>query len=57
MPKYWSVKTLLVRATASGNGVVESLALDHAPLTMMVSLGTVSSGLGWVTMEKSPPFL
>ena len=57
MPKYWSVKTLLVSAAASGNGVVESLALDHAPLTRMVSLGTISSGLGWVTVEKSPPFI
>ena len=44
-------------AAASGNGVVESLALDHAPFTMMVSLGTISSGLGWVTVEKSPPFI
>src|SRR5580765_8899229 len=57
MPKYGSVKTLLVKAAVSGNGVVESLALDHAPLTMMVSLGTICSGLGWVTVEKSPPFL
>src|SRR5579864_75916 len=57
MPKYWSVKTLLVTATPSGTGVVESLAPDHAPLTMMVSFGTAVLGSGLVALEKSPPFL
>src|SRR6185369_17852503 len=57
MPKYGSVKTLLVNTAVSGSGFVESLALDHAPLTRMVSLGTISSGLRWVMVEKSPPFL
>src|SRR6476646_395082 len=57
MPKYWSVKTLLVTVPPSGSGVAVSLALDHAPLTRIVSLGTIPSGLGWVMVEKSPPFL
>src|SRR5438045_1749488 len=57
MPKYRLVKTLLVVVLASGTGVVESLALDHAPLTMIVSLGTTFLGSGLVTSEKSPPLL
>src|SRR5579859_5155183 len=56
MPKYWLVKTLLVTAPPSGTGVVESLALDHAPLTMILSFGTTFLGSGLVTSEKSPPF-
>src|SRR5437016_7792131 len=57
MPKYRLVKTLLVTAPPSGKGVVESLALDHAPFTMIVSLGTTCLGSGLVTSEKSPPLL
>src|SRR5260370_383200 len=55
MPKYRLLKTLLVMVLASGTGVVESLALDHAPLTRIVSLGTTFLGWGLVTSEKSPP--
>src|SRR5579864_8074399 len=55
MPKYWSVKMLLVTAPPSGRGVVLSLALDHAPFTMIVSLGTTVLGSGLRTLEKSPP--
>src|SRR5437660_5573400 len=57
MPKYRLVKTLLVTELLSGTGVVESLALDHAPLTIIVSFGTTFLGLGLVTSEKSPPLL
>src|SRR5215510_2675805 len=56
MPKYRSVKTLLVTVPPSGTGVVESLALYHAPLTMIVSFGTTFFESGLVIVEKSPPF-
>src|SRR5215510_11451141 len=50
------MKTLFVSAPPSGTGVVESLALYHAPLTMMLFFGTTAAGSGLVTLEKSPPF-
>src|ERR1700676_2056104 len=36
----------------SGTGVVESLALDHAPLTIITSVGSLVASGFW---EKSPP--
>src|SRR5437660_3746947 len=55
MPKYWLVKIFLARSVVSGSGVTESLALDHAPFTIIVSFGTTFAGSGLVTLEKSPP--
>src|SRR5258708_12447431 len=40
----------------SGTGVVESLALAHAPFTMMTPVGTFCCSVGLVLVEKSPPF-
>src|ERR1700691_1375811 len=55
MPKYWSLKTLLVTFPPSGTGVTESLARDRAPFTRITPVGTFDPG--WTTSEKSPPFL
>src|SRR5260370_24106306 len=47
---------LLATSPPSGSGVTESLALAQAPLTRMAPAGTFCFSVGWVLVEKSPPF-
>src|SRR5215469_8041482 len=53
MPKYRLLSTPFVTRLSSGTGVIESLALDHAPFTKITPVGTFVGGC--VVFEKSPP--